>query len=120
MEKVKSSGFKKRATVGFILILWVLTAWLFYPLITTDTVALENANEYIYRFAAGIAFMIIMFGKTIFDLIFPQPISKKMPLINTVFLTLYCVAIASGIIIVVAKMIALYLKGGDTGVQFQF
>lgn len=114
MEKVKSSGFKKRATIGFILILWVVTAWLLYPLITTDTIALENANEYIYRFAVGIAVMIIMFGKTIFDLIFPQPISKKMPLINTVFLTLYCVAIASGIIIVAAKMIALYLKGGDT------
>ena len=117
MEKVKSSGLKKKATVGFILILWVVTAWLLYPLIATDTAALENANEYIYRFAVGIAVMIIMFGKTIFDLIFPQPISKKMPLINTVFLTLYCVAIASGIIIVVAKMIALYLKRGDTVFQ---
>jgi hypothetical protein len=114
MEKVKFSGFKKKAAVGFILILWVVTAWLLYPLMTTDTGALENANEYIYRFAVGIAIMIIMFGKTIFDLIFPQPISRKMPLINTVFLTLYCVAIASGIIIVIAKMIALYLKRGDT------
>ena len=114
MEKVKSSEFKKKATVGFILILWVITAWLLYPLITTDTVALENATNYIYRFAVAIAIMIIMFGKTIFDLIFPQPISKKMPLINSVFLTLYCVAIASGIIIVVAKMIALYLKRGDS------
>ena len=113
MEKVKSSGLKKTATVGFILILWVAIAWLLYPLITTDTVALENATNYIYRFAIGIAIMIIMFGKTIFDLIFPQPISKKMPVINTVFLTLYCLAIASGIIIVVAKMIALYLKRGD-------
>jgi hypothetical protein len=114
MDKVKFSGFKKNAAVGFILILWVVTAWLLYPLITTDTASLENANEYIYRFAVGIAIMIIMFGKTIFDLIFPQPISRKMPLINTVFLTLYCVAIASGIIIVIAKMIALYLKRGDT------
>jgi len=120
MDKVKSSGFKKRTKVGFILILWVVTAWLLYPLITTDTVDIKDANEYIYRFAMGIAVMIIMFGKTVFDLIFPQPISKKMPLINTVFLSLYCIAIASGIIIIVAKMVALYLKGGDTGVQIQF
>ena len=117
MEKVKSSGFKKKPTVGFILILWVVTVWLLYPLMATENAALEYATEYIYRFAIGIAIMIIMFGKTIFDLIFPQPISKKMPLINTVFLTLYCVAIASGIIIVVAKMIALYLKRGDTVFQ---
>lgn len=114
MEKVRSSWFKKKATVGFILILWVVTAWLLYPLFTKDTVDIKDANEYIYRFAVGIAVMIIMFGKTIFDLIFPQPISKKMPLMNTVFLSLYCIAIASGIIFLVAKMIALYLKGGET------
>ncbi len=118
MEGGKSSGFKKRINIGFILILWVVTAWLLSPLITSDTVDIADANEYIYRFAVGIAIMIIMFGKTIFDLIFPQPISKKMPLINTVFLSLYCIAIASGIVIIVAKMIALYLKGGDDIFQF--
>lgn len=118
MERGKSSGFKTNIKVGFILILWVLTAWLLYPLVTIDTIAMEDADEYIYRFAVGIAIMIIMFGKTIFDLIFPQPISKKMPLLNTIFLSLYCLAIASGIIIIVAKMIALYLKSGDDIFQF--
>ena len=118
MEKVKSSGFKKRTKVVFILILWIVTAWFLYPLFSTDTASLENANEYIYRFAVGIAIMIIMFGKTIFDLIFPQPISKKIPIINTVLLSLYCLAIASGIIVIAAKMIALFLKGRDIGVPF--
>ncbi|MFB0564930.1 MAG: hypothetical protein ACETWK_04550 [Candidatus Aminicenantaceae bacterium] len=118
MERAKSSVFRKGTKVGFVLILWLITAWLLYPLIILDSVNIKNAKEYLYRSAVGIAIMLILFGKTIFDLLFPQAISKKMSLLNTIFLTLYCMALASGIIFMVSRMIVLYLKRGDSGFPF--
>jgi len=118
MERAKSSGFEKGTKIGFILILWLITAWLLYPLITLDSVDMENATEYLYRSAIGIAIMLMLFGKTIFDLFFPQEISKKMSLINTIFLTIYCLALASGIMFMVSRMIILYIKNSDSGFPF--
>jgi len=116
MEIAKSSKFKKGVKIGFVLFVWVITAWLLYPLITLDSVNIENAKEYLYRATAGIATMLIMFGKTIFDLLFPQTISRRKALLNTIFLTLYCVAIACGILFMVSRMIVLYLRSGTSGV----
>ena len=118
MARAKSLRFKKGARIGFILILWVITAWLLYPLITLDSVDLKNAKEYLYRATAGIAVMLIMFGKTIFDLFFPQAISQRKALLSTIFLTLYCVVIACGILFMVSRMIVLYLKSGNSNLPF--
>lgn len=118
MERVKSSGYKKGTKIGFILIIWLITVWLLYPMITLDSVDMENATEYLYRSAVGIAIMLIMFGKTIFDLLFPQAISQKLSLLNTIFLTVYCLVLASGIIFMVSRMIILYLKNSDSGLLF--
>ena len=118
MARVKSLRFRKAAKIGFILIVWVITAWLLYPLITLDSVDMKDAKEYLYRSAAVIAVMLIMFGKTIFDLFFPQTISRRKALLSTIFLTLYCVAIACGILFMVSRMIVLYLKSGNTSLPF--
>jgi len=118
MARAKSSRLKKGTEIGFVLIVWVVTAWLLYPLITLDSVEMENAKEYLYRATAGIAIMLIMFGKTIFDLLFPQTISQKKALLNTIFLILYCVAIACGILFMVSRMIVLYLIRGNSGFPF--
>jgi hypothetical protein len=114
MERAKSSRYKKGAKIGFILTVWVIAAWLLYPLITLDSVDIENAKEFLYRATAGIAIMLIMFGKTIFDLLFPPTISRRKALLNTIFLTLYCVVIACGILFMVSRMIVLYLRSGTS------
>lgn len=114
MEIVKSSRFKKGIKVGFILILWVIIAWLFYPLITLNSVTIGNSYKYFYRSMIGIAIMLILFGKTIFDLLFPQAISQKMSLLTTIFLTIYCMAMASAIIFVFSRIIALYIRSIGT------
>jgi len=118
MNRTRSLIIKKGSKVGFILMVWIVTAWLLYPLITLDSVDIKNAKVYLYRSAMGIAIMLILFGKTIFDLLFPQYISNKMSLLNTLFLTVYCVALACGIMFLVSRMIVLYLKRGDTGFPF--
>lgn len=118
MESTTSKGPKKRLSLGFVLILWIATAWLLYPLVTADTADMGNVKEYIYRSALGITLMVILFGKTLIDLIFPLVSSQKMPLLNTIFLTIYSLALGGGIIYMIAKMISLYLKSQQAGFIF--
>jgi uncharacterized membrane protein YhdT len=118
VESTTSKGPKKRLSLGFVLILWIATAWLLYPLVTADTADMGNVKEYICRSALGITLMVILFGKTLIDLIFPLVSSQKMPLLNTIFLTIYSLALGGGIIYMIAKMISLYLKSQQAGFIF--
>lgn len=118
MNYSQAEGLKKKGIWALTIILWIVAAWLLYPLINLDTVQMENAKEYLYRSAFGIALLLIFFGKTIFDLLFPQVTMRKMPLLNTIFLTLYALVLASGIIFMVLRMIMLYLKSRDAGFLF--
>ena len=116
--KIKSSGLKKEISFGVELILWIVTAWLLYPLIILDSVNMENAKEYFYRSAAGITIMIIFFGKTITDLLFPQVSFKKMPLFDTILLAAYSIFLAGGIIFMFVRMVLLYLKSRKSVFMF--
>jgi hypothetical protein len=118
MNHNKAEGLKKKGIWILTLALWIIAAWLLYPLINLDTVQMENAKEYLYRSAFGIALLLIFFGKTIFDLLFPQVTMGKMPLLNTIFLTLYALVLAGGILFMVLRMIVLYLKSRETGFIF--
>ncbi len=118
MKGIKFLSLKKEITIALIVFLWLITAWLLYPLINLDTVNMENAKEYLYRSAAGLTIMIIFFGKTVIDLLFPQVTFKRMPLLNTIFLTIYSLAVASGIIFMVVRMAILYVKSKKSGFLF--
>jgi hypothetical protein len=115
----ESSVFLKKG-IRFLLLLalWIFTAWLFYPLFTLDAIQMANAKLYLFRAAIGIAIMLILFGKTVFDLFFPQSTSDAKSLMNTFFLAVYSFAIAGGIIYMVARMIVLYIRSIDTGSPF--
>ena len=118
MNPPRTEGLKKKGTWVLTLILWILAAWLLYPLINLDTVDMENAKEYLYRSAFGIALMVIFFGKIILDLLFPQVTMIKMPLMNTIFLTLYAFLLVGGIIFMALRVIMLYLKSRESGFLF--
>jgi len=109
---------KKEITFVLVIILWVVTAWLLYPLISLDSVDMENAKEYFYRTAAGITIMVIFYGKSIIDLFFPLFSSRKMPRLNTIFLCIYSLVLAGGIIFMVTRIVVLYLKSREGGFLF--
>jgi len=117
MKGLKTAA-SKRIGVGIVLVLWVLTVWLVYPLVKLDSFEMENAKEYLYRSAFGIAIMLIFFGKSVFDLLYLQGISKKVPLYHKIFLSFYCFALTTGIIYVAGKMVVLYLKSSNSGASF--
>ncbi len=101
-----------------VIILWIVTAWLLYPLIALDSVDMGNAKEYLYRSAIGITMMVIFFGKSIIDLFFPQVTFKRVPLINTILLAVYSFALAGGIVFMISRIIVMYLKSQKSGFLF--
>jgi hypothetical protein len=105
---------KKITGLAFIIFLWICIAWLLYPLITLDSISMINAKQYLYRSAMGIGLMIILFGKTVFDLLFPQATNRRTPVINAIFLTIYSFLMAGGIIFMISRLIVLYIRAqGD-------
>lgn len=118
MDGLSTTLLKKGSQAFVIVALWIFTAWLFYPLFTLNAIQMANAKLYLFRAAIGIAIMLILFGKTILDLFFPQSSSAARSFLNTLFLVLYSFIIAGGIIFMVARMIVLYIRSIDTGSSF--
>ena len=118
MNGTSSSILKKGTQVVIVVAVWIFTAWLFYPLFMLNAIQMANAKMYLFRSAIGIAIMLILLGKTIFDLFFPQASSKTQSILNTIFLAIYSIVIAGGIFYMVARMIVLYIRSVDTGSSF--
>lgn len=108
----------KSLAVLVTIVLWILAAWLLYPLVQLDRVDMSNVKSYIYRSALGLTLLIIFFGKTVLDLIFPWVHSKKLPLLNTILLTLYALALSGGIIFTIVRIITVYFKNQKKGFVF--
>jgi len=113
-----SSAVSRTARIAGFLLVWGFTAWLIYPLLFLDTVTLHNATSYFYRSALGIIIMIILFGKTLFDLFFPLDTSPKKVTLHVIFLTAYALVMAGGIILMLMRILLLYLKSDSEGRLF--
>jgi len=123
MEIARSTSLRKGTRVFVFVLIWALTAWLVYPLIVLDKVDLRSSLEYFYRAAGGVVIMIILFGKTVVDLLFSQDLSRKKSYLYVAFLTLYSIALAGGIIFVAIRILLLYLNKNSstfTGQDVQY
>lgn len=114
MEKRNPQPLKRWRGIGLFIVVWAVIAWLLYPLLVLDSTSMVNAKEYFYRSAIGIAMIIIMFGKTLTDLLFPLDISQKKALSYTVFLTIYSFVLAGGIIYMISRVIVVYLRSSTS------
>jgi hypothetical protein len=105
-------------TIALTFALWALAAFLLYPLINLDRVDMSNVKPYLYRSALGITLLVIFFGKTLFDLIYPWTRSQKLPRLNAAFLILYAAALAAGLVFMIVRMAALAVKSRSGGFPF--
>ncbi len=112
LSAIASPRLRKIALFTFI---WAVTAWLIFPLLFMKTVTLQEASKYFYRSALGIVLLIILFGKTVTDLFFPLDTSRKKSLLYVLFLTVYALVMVGGIILILFRILALYLKSGSAG-----
>ena len=111
----KTSSLQKGTRIVLFLLVWTVTAWLLYPLLVLDNVDMENVKNYFYRSAAGIIIMILMFGKTVIDLLFPPNLSPRKSFVYVSFLTLYTITLAVGVIFLVLRILVVYLKNNPIG-----
>ncbi len=100
---------------GVGIVVWVLMAWLLYPLVNLDNLDMSNVLPTLYRSALGLTLMIIVLGKTLFDLIFPWVHGKKLPVVNALLLSLYALALTGGIVFMILRMARVYMKGRTGG-----
>ena len=111
-------AYPKLRKIAFFVFIWAVTAWLIFPLLFMNTVTLQEASKYFYRSGLGITLLIILFGKTVTDLFFPLDTSGRKSLLHVLFLTVYAVVMAGGIILMLFRILALYLKSGSAGQIF--
>jgi len=113
---------KKTRDRGWVIVLtlafWALAAWLLYPLVNLDRIDMSNVKTYLYRSALGLTLLIIFFGKTLFDLIYPWVYSKKLPRLNAALLILYAIGLSGGIVFMILRMAALAMKNRIGGFLF--
>ncbi len=113
-----TSTLRKWGRTAALILVWLFTAWLLYPLIFIETVKLQDATKFFYRSALGIILMIILFGKTLFDLFFPLDTPRKKSALQVIFLTVYALLMAGGIILMLMRILLLYLKSDSEGSLF--
>ncbi|MCD6517616.1 MAG: hypothetical protein J7L72_09435 [Candidatus Aminicenantes bacterium] len=101
---------KNKSGFFFVVALWILAAWLLFPLLGIGSLDLEHAKKYIFRSTGGTAVLIILFGKTVFDLFFLKAEAVKQSVFNVIFLTLYLFSIVGVLVYIVSRMIMLYVK----------
>jgi len=106
----KKGGLSKKMAVALTLVLWAAAAWCLYPLLHLDEVDMGNVKLYLYRSAMGITILLIFYGKTLYDLIFPWVTNRTIPRMNAVLLTLYLTVLTGGIIFFMLRAVVLYIK----------
>lgn len=99
-------------------LLWLAAAWLLLPLVHIDRVDLTNVKSYLYRTALGLTLLIIFFGKTLFDLVFPWVQGRKLSALNAALLSLYALMLSGGILLAVLRLVTIYLKSRKQGFVF--
>jgi hypothetical protein len=110
VKEEKAGLIKNKTGLIIVIAMWIVAAWLLFPLLGIGSLDLENAKRYIFRSAGGTAILIILFGKTLFDLFFLKAESVKHSVLSVVFLTLYLFAIAGVLVYIVSRMIMIYIN----------
>lgn len=110
MGKVRSPQYVTRMRIVIFISVWLFTVWLLMPLITLEKVERRSSLEYFYRASAGVVVMIILFGKTVTDLLFSQDLSRKKSALYVTFLTIYSLVMAGGIIFMAIRILLVFLN----------
>ncbi|HVP91724.1 MAG TPA: hypothetical protein VMS75_10980 [Terriglobales bacterium] len=112
---MKPDKVDRRIVTAFVLVLWVVAAWLLYPLVILDRVDTANVKTFLYRSVLGLTLLIVFFGKTLFDLVYPWVVGRKIPRRDAALLTLYLLALTLGIIFMVVRLVLVYMKSSRSG-----
>lgn len=114
MVKRRRLSPKTLYDIVLFLIVWTFVIWLLYPILTVGAMDFWNTKTYFWRTVLGIAIMIVFFGKTIFDLFFPLDTSHTESLFHTIFLTIYGLVVAIGILFIAGRLVVFYFISSNS------
>jgi hypothetical protein len=110
MELSKTFNGRFWVRAGFALALWLLVFWLLFPMFTANSTSAIEGRDVLFRTVLGLGIMIILFGKTVTDLLFPQDLHGRKAVLYTVLLVFYSLALMSAIIFMVIRVVGVYLN----------
>jgi hypothetical protein len=110
MELSKMFGGRFWLNAAIVVILLLLTFWLLYPMLTANSPATIAGHDYLFRTVLGLGIMIILFGKTVTDLLFPVDLGGKKAVVYTILLAVYSLLLLSAIVFMVSRVVAVYLN----------
>jgi len=79
---------------------------------------MANAKGYFFRTVIGLVILIILFGKSVTDLFFPQGLARHVSSFKSFLMIVYSFILASGILYIAGKMIVLYFRNSQTDLSF--
>ncbi|MCP2619836.1 hypothetical protein NLC35_01120 [Candidatus Aminicenantes bacterium AC-334-K16] len=115
----QSQGIKKARLPAIIIELSALafSIWLLYPLIFSSALSPANAKSYFFRTIIGLLLLLILFGKAVTDLFFPQGLSRQVSKLKSFLLLVYSLLLASSILYIAGKLIVLYFRSTQTDIN---
>jgi len=100
---------KKALAISVTALVLLFAVWLVSPFFRID--ASDEANGKIngYRLAIGLTIMILFVGKSLWDVLAPQGLAKKVSNVKAVALVGLAIAVMGFIVFTVARAAAFYL-----------
>ena len=96
---------KKALSVGLTALYLLFAAWLVLPFIGRNP-----GGASVYRLFAGLMLMLVFVGKSLWDVLAPQGLAKKVSNVKAVLLVAMAIAVTGFIIFTVAKSVDGYLN----------
>lgn len=82
--------------------------WLLYPVISAESISPDAAKVFFYRSVAGFAILIILFGKSLFDLFFPG--ARPVTWLDKAWLIVYSVIIGFSLVVLICRVLQIVLS----------
>ncbi len=81
---------------------------LLYPVITASSITPGRAETFFYRAVAGFGILIILFGKSLFDLFFPG--KRKVSWLDKAWLIVYAGIIGFSLVVLIGRILQIVLS----------
>lgn len=108
MFKLRSEERKILGVAVTVLVL-LFAVWLVSPLFHIDASDEAHGQVFSYRLFLGLMIMIVFVGKSLWDVLSPQGLAKKVSTLKAVVLVILAIVVLGFVILTVAKALDYYL-----------
>ena len=111
---------KKALTISLTALVLLLAVWLVSPFFRLDASDEASGKLNGYRLALGLTIMILFVGKSLWDVLAPQGLAKKVSNAKAIALVALAIAVMGFVVFTVARAAAYYLDSSISVDASQF